>query len=118
MRRDRAHDEAVLRLLGVRHSIRAAATRLELTISAIIAAGTVLVCGVLGVAGFLSRSRLLDLPANQPPVEAGLGSGAVAIVLLVVAAAACAVVVLVGYLARRTAGSRTDPMLLCDGATG
>lgn len=117
MRRDRGHDEAVLRLLGVRPGIRGAATRLELIIMAIIAASTVLICGALGVAGFLSHTRLLDVPANQSPVEAGLGSTAVAIVLLATAAAACAAVVLVGSLARRTTSSRTNPVLLREEAT-
>ncbi len=118
MRHDRAHDEAVLRLLGVPADVRSSANRLELAALAALAAFTVLVCGAIGVIGFLSQSRLLDVPLNQPPVDTSLRSFALAVVLVAAAATACVAVVVMGYLTRRTTASSTDPALLRDGVTG
>jgi predicted lysophospholipase L1 biosynthesis ABC-type transport system permease subunit len=115
MRSDRAHEEAVLRLLGVPTTVRSAATRVELALLSGVAAFMVIACGVVGVTGFLSNARLLDLPANQPPVVAGIGSTTVALVLLATAAAACVAVFAVGWVTRRTDYTRTDPALLRDG---
>lgn len=115
-RRTRAREEAVLRLLHVPAGERRAAGRLELATTALGAAGVVLVTGFVGVAGLLAHLRLLEVPANQPPVESGAGADGVLLVLAGVTVAAWLAVLLTGLAGRHLPPAATVPAALREGA--
>lgn len=112
MRRQRAHDEAVLRLMRVPSSTRRHATRLEVAVLATVAGLMVLIFGVVGVVGFLARSLLLDVPANQPPIDAGPGSAGVLAVIVGAAVAAWISVLIVGSAIRQIPTLQSRPAIL------